>query len=206
MARQRQDSIRAPKQARSQQRVDQILDAARDIVAARGSAALSIVDIAESAGITAGSMYQYFPNKTAILCALAERYLDEFGRRMAEKLAVIPQDYTSAMDTIDEIVELFFQMNQQDPVMRDIMFGIVSDKSLRELSRRDSEAKIDALCAALVPVVPPARRDDLRLSILLMTEFVEAAVRAALDMPALEARRTIDRLKAMIRAIWVAGI
>ncbi len=188
MARQRQDSIRArSRRAASSASTRYWMPRAT----CRGAGVGGTVHRGHcrKRGHHAGSMYQYFPNKTAILCALAERYLDEFGRRMAEKLAVIPQDYTSAMDTIDEIVELFFQMNQQDPVMRDIMFGIVSDKSLRELSRRDSEAKIDALCAALVPVVPPARRDDLRLSILLMTEFVEAAVRAALDMPALEARR-----------------
>jgi AcrR family transcriptional regulator len=202
MARHRQDQVRKPKQERSQHRVDLILDAARQLIAERGSSGLSVTDIAEVAGISPASMYQYFPNKAAILAELAEGYLAEIGARLDAQLKVPPKDYEEASERLVALVDTVYQMNLQDPVMRDIIQGVVTDKSLWEISVRDTQRKVDHICAAIAPVVPARRQADLRITILLLTEFTEGAVRAALNMPALDAHRTIDRLKSMIRAIW----
>jgi AcrR family transcriptional regulator len=205
MVLQRHDQVRKPKQARSQQRVDQILDATRSLIAERGSAGLTITEIAEVASISAASMYQYFPNKSAILAVLAERYLAEIGALITNVLDPPPESFAEAADRIVAIVELGYQMNLQDPVMRDIIQGLVTDKSLWEINVRDTRQKVDQICAAIEPVVPDGQKGDLRITIHLLTEFAEAAVRAALDMPALQARRTVDRLKEMLRAIWFSG-
>lgn len=202
----REDHVRSPKQARSQQRVDLILSAARRIIADRGSANLSIADVAAEAGITPGSIYQYFPNRSAVIAELAGRYLTELGEQMAERLALSPADYHSAADLIDDLVELFFQRNLQDPVMRDIMQGLVADKTLRELDLQDTQAKVDLVCNSLRPIIPSQRQQDFPLTVFLMIKFVESGVRSALDMPALEARRMVDRLKSMLRAIWLAEV
>lgn len=204
MARHRQDQVRIPKQERSQARVDLILDAARRLIAERGSAGLTITEIAEVAGISAASMYQYFPNKSAILAELSAHYFAAIGARLATALETPPKDYFEAADRLIDVVEAVYQMNLQDPVMRDIIQGVVNDKSLWELSERDTRQKVDQICSVIGPVVPAKRKADLRITILLLMEFTEAAVRTALGMPALEARRTIDRLKVMIRAAWLA--
>ena len=68
---------RTPQQERSQQRVAKILQAASDLIVTEGYEGLSTSAIAERAGISVGSLYQFFANKEAVLQALAQRYLEK---------------------------------------------------------------------------------------------------------------------------------
>jgi AcrR family transcriptional regulator len=68
---------RQPKQARSQQRVDHLLNVAALVFEEVGYAAATTNAIAARAGVPIGSLYQFFPNKEAVMDALVERYLDE---------------------------------------------------------------------------------------------------------------------------------
>ncbi len=70
---------RTPQQARSQQRVEEILQAASDLLIEQGYDALSTSAIAQRAGISVGSLYQFFANKEAVLHALAQRYLEKMA-------------------------------------------------------------------------------------------------------------------------------
>ena len=65
-----------PVQGRSQSTVEAILAAAVELFASRGYARTNTNHLAERAGVSVGSLYQYFPNKDAILMALVERHLD----------------------------------------------------------------------------------------------------------------------------------
>ena len=66
-----------PKQARSGATVEAILEAAAQVFERHGYAAGTTNRIAERAGVSIGSLYQYFPNKDAILVALVHRHLAE---------------------------------------------------------------------------------------------------------------------------------
>lgn len=68
---------RTPQQERSQQRVEKILQVASDLIRSEGYEGLSTSVIAEQAGVSVGSLYQFFANKEAILQALAQRYLEK---------------------------------------------------------------------------------------------------------------------------------
>jgi AcrR family transcriptional regulator len=70
---------RTPKQARSQQRVNHILDTAESIFAEAGYEHTTTNAIAAQAGVPIGSLYQFFPSKEAILNALIERYAGEMN-------------------------------------------------------------------------------------------------------------------------------
>jgi AcrR family transcriptional regulator len=67
---------REPVQARSKQTVDRILAAAAHVFSERGYAATTN-HVAEAAGLSIGSLYQYFPDKDALLVALHSRHLEE---------------------------------------------------------------------------------------------------------------------------------
>lgn len=67
---------RKPVQARSKETVERILDAAAQVFSERGYAATTN-HIAEAAGLSIGSLYQYFPDKDALLVTLQRRHLDE---------------------------------------------------------------------------------------------------------------------------------
>jgi AcrR family transcriptional regulator len=66
-----------PKQSRSGATFEAVLEAAAQIFERRGYAAGTTNRIAERAGVSIGSLYQYFPNKDAILVALVHRHLAE---------------------------------------------------------------------------------------------------------------------------------
>ena len=67
---------RTPRQERSQVTVDAIFEAVARIVATQGEGALTTNRIAELAGVSVGSLYQYFPSKEAILVAMLDQHCD----------------------------------------------------------------------------------------------------------------------------------
>ncbi len=74
---QRLEPRKVPKQTRSGATVEAILEAAAQVFERRGYAAGTTNRIAERAGVSIGSLYQYFPNKDAILVALVHQHLAE---------------------------------------------------------------------------------------------------------------------------------
>lgn len=75
---------RQPRQARSQERVSQILDVAEQMFITEGYAAATTNAIAARAKVPIGSLYQFFPDKRAIVKALAMRYTEQLHQRFAE--------------------------------------------------------------------------------------------------------------------------
>ena len=68
---------REPKQQRSRRTVDDVLEAVQLVVKRHGTQAITTNRIAEAAGVSVGSLYQYFPDKRAILTALHDRHVDD---------------------------------------------------------------------------------------------------------------------------------
>jgi AcrR family transcriptional regulator len=68
---------KAPRQARSRATIDAMLDAAAHILGDRGWTGLTTNAVAEIAGVSIGSLYQYFPNKLALIEAVRRRHFDE---------------------------------------------------------------------------------------------------------------------------------
>jgi AcrR family transcriptional regulator len=68
---------KAPQQARSRATIDAILDAAAHILGERGWEGLTTNGVAEAAGVSIGSLYQYFPNKLALIEAVRRRHFDD---------------------------------------------------------------------------------------------------------------------------------
>ena len=67
---------KVPKQQRSRALVDAIIEATARVLVARGFESLNVAEVAEVAGVSIGSLYQYFPHKEALVVALLERHAD----------------------------------------------------------------------------------------------------------------------------------
>jgi AcrR family transcriptional regulator len=78
---------REPRQARSRARVAQILASADAILSVEGFEALTVRRIAQEAGVPVGSIYQFFPDKAAVIDALAHGYIGEFDAAIAGLVA-----------------------------------------------------------------------------------------------------------------------
>lgn len=73
---------KTPLQARSRATIETVLSAAAHIISRGGMSAFNTNAVAERAGVSIGSLYQYFPNKDAILVALIERRIYAFTEAM----------------------------------------------------------------------------------------------------------------------------
>jgi len=76
-----------PKQERAQRTVEAIVEAAAQVFEREGYSRTTTDRIAERAGVSIGSLYQYFPGKDSILAALAERHADSGVGRIRELLS-----------------------------------------------------------------------------------------------------------------------
>ncbi len=74
--RRRVSARKQPKQQRSRALVDTLLEATARVLTEKGLAATTTNEIAEVAGVSVGSLYQYFPSKEALAAALIERKLE----------------------------------------------------------------------------------------------------------------------------------
>lgn len=88
-------SRKQPKQARSNQLVEAVLEAAVQVLTSEGAQRFTTARVAERAGVSVGSLYQYFPNKAAILFRLQSdewRETSELLRRILEDRRTPPPE------------------------------------------------------------------------------------------------------------------
>jgi AcrR family transcriptional regulator len=108
-------SRKRPKQVRSTELVSAILEAAAQVLAEEGAARFTTARAAEKAGVSVGSLYQYFPNKAAILFRLQS---DEW-RRTSELLRVILEDAERPpLERLRALTHAFIRSECEEAAMR----------------------------------------------------------------------------------------
>ena len=108
-------SRKRPKQARSTELVAAILEAAAQVLAKEGAARFTTARVAEKAAVSVGSIYQYFPNKAAILFRLQS---DEW-RGTSELLRVILEDIQRPpLGRLRAVVHAFIRSECDEAAMR----------------------------------------------------------------------------------------
>ena len=108
-------SRKQPKQARSLDLVATILEAAVQVLAKEGAQRFTAARVAEKAGVSVGSLYQYFPNKAAILFRLQS---DEW-RQTHELLRGILEDaQRPPLDRLRSVVHAFIRSECEEAAIR----------------------------------------------------------------------------------------
>lgn len=108
---------RRPRQSRGQARVELLLDAAAAVIAEHGIEAATAEAIAQRARTAKGSLYQFFPNRDAVLAALALRYADEM-RAIHERAFPIDPQGLPLDRLIDRIVKPLADFHDRTPAFR----------------------------------------------------------------------------------------
>lgn len=107
---------REPQQARSRARVAQILAAADAILSVEGFEALTVRRIAQEAQVPVGSIYQFFPDKAAVVDALAHGYIGEFDAAIAALVASARDEAAAGWsDPVGRLVEEFAGLYRSRP-------------------------------------------------------------------------------------------
>ncbi|MEZ0342382.1 TetR/AcrR family transcriptional regulator [Mycobacterium sp. pV006] len=188
---------RAPRQQRSREMVERILDAGRQLLITHGYDGASTNRIAQAAGISPGSLYQYFPNKDAIAGAVIDRYSDQLSARVAanvaERLTQSPPDYVresiaALLDALDVHPELLRAVMEQTP-------RLGSGGKLLAFEQRIGELTVAYLTINRKQVRPDAPLDTASWMLVRMVEHL--CVRYILDRPPIPRERFLDEISAM---------
>jgi AcrR family transcriptional regulator len=115
----RRSRRRRPKQRRAQQTVDAVLDAVVRILKREGFSAVTTNRIAEVAGVSIGSVYQYFPDKQAIFVALHQRHIDQIDRMVDSKL--VEHAASSLDDLVRGMIEGMIEAHTVDPELYQLL-------------------------------------------------------------------------------------
>ncbi|BDZ50954.1 TetR family transcriptional regulator [Frondihabitans sucicola] len=127
-----------PVQARSSARLTGLLDAAAAIIDEIGFERLTTAMVAERAGASIGTVYRYFPDRIAVVEALAVRSVQRLIERV--DAAVIERGLTEWRDSIEIAIDTEVAMYRAEPGFRAIRFGDV-ENSDKVPSGKDDSAK-----------------------------------------------------------------
>ena len=189
---------RRPSQDRSRDRVERILDATAALLAGDTPAdKITTAAIAEAAGVPIGSVYQYFPNKLAVLAELARRVMEQVDRKtaslIAEDFGVLPWD-----QAIDRAIDATMQGYAEQPGYLQLLLSIRPTPEFRLITDESNE-RVAAMLArhpALQAVIPADQIDLVtRAAIQAANSLQDWALSA--DDPDL-ANRIINEMKTLL--------
>ncbi|GCE07962.1 TetR/AcrR family transcriptional regulator [Dictyobacter aurantiacus] len=188
---------RQPQQIRGQQRVAAILDAAEQLFAEIGYQATSTNAIAQRANTSIGSLYQFFPNKKAILQAVVARYHQQY-RDLIQNILTDDFFFQSLSDAFDSLISALITLHASHGGIRAFLIGAsASSEFATEAQQIHQElfARLDDLLAARVPQLPNAER-ALTLRILYTT--TQTLLELSETVPSHEQSTVLSALKTML--------
>ncbi len=139
----------ARRQERGVRRAEGVLDAAEQVFAELGYNQTSTAAVASRAGISPGSLYQFFPNKRAIAQALGLRFADEL--RVLHEHALAPDNRPLPLAAfLDRIIDPIVAFNRDRPALMRLFGGTQVSPDLQGLlglpRLRASGARIRETC------------------------------------------------------------
>jgi len=188
-----------PRQDRSRATVETVLEATARVLVKRGFDGLTTNLVAEAAGVSIGSLYQYFPNKAALVAALIEQHVDHMTSMMLSELTRVAR--LPATEAIRSVVELLIRAHAVEPELHRVL-----TEQVPRVGRMARLGEIEALCQRAVAELLVARKaelaiEDPEIAAFVLVSALEAIThRAALFSPErLRDPRLVDETCAMAR-------
>lgn len=188
-----------PRQERSRATVDTLLEATARVLVKHGFDGLTTNLVADTAGVSIGSLYQYFPNKAALVGALIEKHVEEMTSLVLSEIARVAS--LPMAGAIRSVIELMIRVHAVEPELHRVL-----TEQVPRVGRMAKLREIDAISHRMVSGLLAHRRDELAIEDPDLTAFVlvssiEAIThRAALFSPELlHDPRLIDEACTMVR-------
>ncbi|GAB3438312.1 TetR family transcriptional regulator [Actinophytocola sediminis] len=186
-----------PVQQRSAKRVEQMLEACAALIDELGYDGVTTTLIAERAGVAVGSLYQFFPDKRAVVQALTKRNLDRFAAEIDRRLDWAHLEHW--WDGVDEIIDIYVEMYRSVPGFARIRFGDVIDLRFIE-DERDNNTVIAENVAAVVAAKSGLPVERLFRQITIANEIGDALLALAFRRKLFAEQDMIDEAKRVVRA------
>ncbi len=166
-----------PKQERSRLTVEAILIATTHILTEEGYDHLTTNRVAERAGVSIGSLYQYFPNKESLIFALAEHHANEMAQ-LAQHHLQGASDH-SIPEVIGQIIEAALAAHAVNPKLHRILHEQVPHS---EVMRRLDETKIENMLRSfLAQRCDQLQPQNLDLTVFMIERTIRSLIHGAMN-------------------------
>jgi AcrR family transcriptional regulator len=170
-----------PRQERARATVDAILSATARILVKEGYDRASTNRIALEAGVSVGSLYQYFPSKEALVAALIDKHSSEMVRYLEDRAARTPPD-APLRAIVREVVHAMVEAHRVDPKLhRVVMEQVPRVGALKRLTELDEHALL-LIRGFLESRRAEIRPKNLKLAAFLLASLVEAVTHGGVLM------------------------
>jgi AcrR family transcriptional regulator len=188
---------RVPVQGRSVARVQRMLDACAEIVDEVGYEGLTTTLLAERAEVAIGSVYQFFPDKRAIVQALTLRNMEAYLQRLAARFEI--GTFDDWWDGVDAGIDEYIAMHRTVPGFRTLHFGDVVDVHLLDEDRDNNAVIAEQLARLLVDQFGVEDAPRLRFALEIAVEAADALIKLAFRRAADGDEQVLNEAKALIR-------
>lgn len=147
------------------------------VLTREGLARCTTTRIAARAGMSVGSLYQYYPNRDALLSAVLTRHLEEVAEAI-ERVCMACRGQSVA-DMAEALVRAFFAIKFRDPEQSRALYAVADERGGRGL-RSPVQARGQVALAAMLTTAPDVRFDDVELSALAAFSVMVAPMQSLL--------------------------
>ncbi len=154
-----------------------MLDACAELIDEVGYDGLSTTLLAERAGVAIGSVYQFFPDKRAIVQALTLRNVEAYLERLADRIPA--GELTDWWDGVDAAIEEYIELHRSVPGFRTLHFGDVVDVHLIDPDRDNNAVIADHLTELLIRYHSAPDSTKLRFALVIAVEAADALIKLA---------------------------
>ena len=147
------DPRKRPVQARSAASVAAILEATIQVLLSVGKQRVTTTRVAARAGVSVGTLYQYFPNKSALLQAVLSRHLDEVAA--AVQSVCLEQQGGTLEPMARALIDTFLEVKMRDVKTSVTLYSVSSDVDGAQIAQRAGAKSAKAIAAMLASASEP---------------------------------------------------
>lgn len=192
------------RQARGQKRIEQLLKAAGEVFAEAGYDNATTNAIAAKAGVSPGTLYQFFPNKQAIAEALANQYATQ-NQQVHERAFSFDPTAIALPDLISRTIDPFLAFRQNAPGFDALFMGMFVSPELAKRVQMLHEGLKQRLAQLLMRRYPQASQKIVQECAEVCVQIVKGLMPLALSGSAEQRRRGAREMKVVIER-YVAPI
>ncbi len=189
---------RIPQQERSRKKVERIIATARQLIGERGNDAVSMREIAAKAELPISTIYQYFPDKSALVQHIMQHYLDLTRDQLRQHFDNV-DGIGQFLDQIGTAVDDLFALFGHDPALGVLWAAMQADPKLCTLEADTSQSNAVFLADKLHQLAPQTDRATTKLALWHLLHSASTSAQLAIHMPESQRRLLADELKLTLR-------
>jgi len=165
-----------PAQGRSRFTVRQIVEAAARVFEEHGYAGANTNRIAERAGVSIGSLYQYFPNKESILAVLLEQHTQEVANAVEAIRRHVAEEPHDLVGVLEHFVEDMVELHSKNPRLQHVLLDEAPRPPHLKARLQELEQAAVESTEILLRANPQVRVEDHRTAAYLAVQSIETLV------------------------------